>query len=240
MARAFVRLSHAGEMMRGFAAGVVLAGAMLMAAASAQTPAPQGQSVAETRWSGRASLEGPDLNGGGQWSLYFRSDGVLVYSAGGEAREDGHWRQRDALVAFETGDLAAVFVGYVRGGALDGAVYDSNGQQGGFSFRRLSADGVEFCPQNMVALRGATAALTCVCAAGIVSATVWGDENAYTDDSDICTAAVHAGVITSQAGGMIRVTPRPGLVSYPASSANGVTTLAYGAWEASYTVRTAK
>lgn len=229
--------------MRGFAAGVALAGAMLFAMATtavAQTPAPQGQSIAETRWNGRASWEGPDLNGDGAWSLYFRSDGVLVYSTGGEARDDGHWRQRDALVAFETGDLAAVFVGYLRGGALDGAVYDSNGQQGGFSFRRLSADGVEYCPQNMVALRGATAALTCVCAPGIVSATVWGDQSAYTDDSDICTAAVHAGVVTAQGGGRIRVTPRPGLESYPASTANGVTTFEYGAWEASYTVRTAK
>jgi hypothetical protein len=229
--------------MRGFAASAALAGAMLMAmaaAAVAQTPAPQGQSMAETRWSGRAWWEGPEFNGGGDWSLYFRGDGVLVYSAGGEARDDGHWRQRDALVAFETGDLAAVFVGYLRGGALDGAVYGSNGQQGGFSFRRLSADGVEYCPQNMVALRGSTAALTCVCAPGIVSATVWGDQDAYTDDSDICTAAVHTGVITAQGGGRISVTPGPGLDAYPASSMNGVTTFAYGAWQASYTVRTAK
>lgn len=223
--------------MRGFAAGVALAGAMLMATtAVAQTPAPQGQAIAETHWSGRASWEGPDIYGGGEWTLYFRGDGVLVYSTGGEARDDGHWRQRDALVAFETGDLTAVFVGYLRGGELDGAVYNSNGQQGGFAFRRQSADGVAFCPQNMASRRGTAAALTCVCPPGVVNTTVWGDQNAYTDDSDICTAAVHAGVITATDGGRIIVTPRPGLASYPASSMNGVTTLAYGNWEASYIV----
>ena len=226
--------------MRMFAAAV--AGVMLMAiatAAAAQTPAPPGQSIAETRWSGRASFGEPAFQVG-EWTLYFRGDGVLVYSSGGASSENGHWRQRDALVAFEIDDLRAAFVGYARGATLEGAAYDSSGQQGAFAFRRISADGVEFCPQNMVALRGGAAALTCMCPPGVVSATVWGDQNAYTDDSDICTAAVHAGIITAQGGGRISVTPRPGLESYPASSMNGVTTFAYGAWQASYIVRSAK
>ena len=60
--------------------------------------------------------------------------------------------------------------------------------------------------------------------------------SAYTDDSHICTAAVHAGVITAQAGGTISVKPQPGRESYPASTANGVTTLDYGSWQASYTI----
>jgi hypothetical protein len=47
---------------------------------------------------------------------------------------------------------------------------------------------------------------------------------------------VHTGLVTPQAGGRITVTPQPGRESYPASTANGVTTLQYGPWQASYTL----
>ena len=48
--------------------------------------------------------------------------------------------------------------------------------------------------------------------------------------------AVHAGLVTAEAGGRITITPQPGRESYPASTANGVTTLEYGPWQASYTL----
>lgn len=49
---------------------------------------------------------------------------------------------------------------------------------------------------------------------GALSASVWGT-TIYTDDSSICTAAVHAGVITRERGGTVRVFvhgPRNGFV----------------------------
>lgn len=49
---------------------------------------------------------------------------------------------------------------------------------------------------------------------GTLSSSVWGTV-IYTDDSSICTAAVHAGVITREAGGTVRVHvhgPRNGFV----------------------------
>ena len=226
--------------MQRFAANVAMIGAILIALASAeraaaQTPAPQSQSIAETHWTGDLAWEGPNLQGG-DWTLYFRSDGVLVYSAGGASYDNAHWRQRDALVTFEVDDYASVHVGFLRGDGMDGVAYNSNGQQGTWTLRRQAAGAVENCPQNMVALRGATAPLICICPPNIGLATVWGDESSYTDDSHICTAAVHAGVVSAQSGGRITITPRPGRESYPGSTANGVTTFPYGSWQASYTV----
>lgn len=164
---------------------------------------------------------------------------MLVYStAGGESHDNGHWRQRDRLVTFETNDYFAVAIGAVRGDVLEGVAYNRDGEQTTWTFRRLPADAVApaACPANMIALRGTTAPLVCVCPPNIAFATVWGDQTAYTDDSHICTAAVHAGVVSAGEGGTVSVAPRPGRESYPASTTNGVTTLQYGNWQASYAV----
>ena len=69
---------------------------------------------------------------------------------------------------------------------------------------------------------------------------VWGSA-IYTDDSDICSAAVHAGVIgpiqradgTYGYGGVVEVAGAPGCPSYHPSTARGVTSLAYGQWSGS-------
>ncbi len=65
--------------------------------------------------------------------------------------------------------------------------------------------------------------------------TVWGTD-VYTDDSSVCTAAVHTGVITFASGGTVTIEIRPGLSSYESSARNGVTTLSYGAWPGSFVV----
>lgn len=57
----------------------------------------------------------------------------------------------------------------------------------------------------------------------------------YTDDSSICTAAVHAGLITQAAGGNVVIEISAGLASYTSSTANGVTSSAYGSWDGSFT-----
>jgi hypothetical protein len=70
---------------------------------------------------------------------------------------------------------------------------------------------------------------------GITSNTLWGTD-VYADDSQICVAAVHAGVITLAAGGPVAVTPAPGAASYTQSTRNGITSQRYGAWTASFRV----
>ncbi len=57
----------------------------------------------------------------------------------------------------------------------------------------------------------------------------WGTD-IYTDDSSVCTAAVHAGLITFARGGRVTIEIVPGQSSYTGSTRNGVTTYGYGAW----------
>jgi hypothetical protein len=63
--------------------------------------------------------------------------------------------------------------------------------------------------------------------------TVWGTE-IYTDDSSVCSAAVHAGLITLEDGGTVTIEMRPGEASYTSTAANGVTSAEWGVWSTSY------
>jgi hypothetical protein len=87
---------------------------------------------------------------------------------------------------------------------------------------------------NAVSLRGQNGSrFDYICPAGDVNAWyVWGTDT-YTDDSSICTAAVHAGRIPAS-GGAVTIEIRPGLSSYVGSTRNGVTTYPYAAWYGSY------
>lgn len=64
------------------------------------------------------------------------------------------------------------------------------------------------------------------CPPGGLAHAVWGGtDGVYTADSSICTAAVHAGFITIEHGGTVKVTRLAGLEDYgPGSTYNGVTT----------------
>jgi hypothetical protein len=64
---------------------------------------------------------------------------------------------------------------------------------------------------------------------------VWG-RDIYTDDSSVCTAAVHGGLITFKKGGKVKIQMRDGLSSYTASKRNGVATHPYQAWPSSFIV----
>ncbi len=68
---------------------------------------------------------------------------------------------------------------------------------------------------------------------GTVSSRLWGTD-LYTDDSSVCTAAVHAGLINAGAGGRVIVEVRPGASSYSGSRRNGLTSSAYGAFQGSF------
>ncbi len=68
---------------------------------------------------------------------------------------------------------------------------------------------------------------------GELAARLWGTD-LYTDDSSICTAAVHAGLISREAGGTVRIEIRPGAGAYQASTRNGLTSREYGAFSGSF------
>ncbi|WP_299329708.1 LCCL domain-containing protein [Parasphingopyxis sp.] len=94
-------------------------------------------------------------------------------------------------------------------------------------------DRVEDCPSNATQWRGRRDRRSCYCDAGATrSGSVWGTET-YTDDSRICRAALHAGVIGNR-GGVVTLETRGGRSSYRGSRRNGVRTSDYGRWSGSY------
>lgn len=62
--------------------------------------------------------------------------------------------------------------------------------------------------------------------------TVWGTD-IYSDDSSVCTAAVHAGVI-GFGGGMVHIVIQPGQSQYIPSTRYGVTSSSWGQWGRSF------
>ena len=64
---------------------------------------------------------------------------------------------------------------------------------------------------------------------------IWGD-GIYTDDSDLGTAAVHAGLLRPGERGRVRITVQPGRQRYDGTSRNGITSQTYNSWEGSYRV----
>lgn len=91
------------------------------------------------------------------------------------------------------------------------------------------------CGQNAQTLAGEPGRTYLVnCPSNCTSSTIWG-AGVYSDDSAVCTAAIHAGVL-STAGGRTVVTIAPGQASYPATTSNGVTSSSWGNWGRSFTV----
>lgn len=98
----------------------------------------------------------------------------------------------------------------------------------------LMQSGAAQCPATATALRGSGATVTCFCPASETQAgTVWGTDT-YTDDSAVCAAARHAGVIGSR-GGSVTFTMQSGLAGFSGSVRNGVSSSNYGAWDGSFT-----
>lgn len=64
---------------------------------------------------------------------------------------------------------------------------------------------------------------------------LWGS-NPYTEDSSICTAGAHTGVITVKDGGKVTFTLTAGQESYEGSEANGVTSADYGSYGGSFRI----
>lgn len=74
------------------------------------------------------------------------------------------------------------------------------------------------------------------CPAGCTPKNVWGTD-IYTDDSVLCSAAIHAGAITAADGGTVLVTWVPSQPTYIGSARNNITSSDYGKWERSFYVQ---
>ena len=123
------------------------------------------------------------------------------------------------------------------GSEVNGVVSNDYGPwSGSFGF-----EGVAFveapdtvCPRNARQYRGQSAPVTCECSAELAGGegTAWGS-GPYTDDSNICRAAVHAGIIPAD-GGEVTFRMLPGQASYEGSTSNNVRTANWGEWESSF------
>ncbi len=74
------------------------------------------------------------------------------------------------------------------------------------------------------------------CPANGTPSAIWGSD-IYTADSSVCTAAVHAGVITLESGGVVTLEFRPGRQIYGSVARNGITSNTYGEYRRSFVVR---
>jgi phage baseplate assembly protein gpV len=72
------------------------------------------------------------------------------------------------------------------------------------------------------------------CAPGGPTGSVWGT-GTYTDDSSVCSAAVHAGLLTVEKGGKVTIEIAAGKSSYEGTTAYGVTSSDYGSYAGSFT-----
>jgi hypothetical protein len=124
-----------------------------------------------------------------------------------------------------------------RGSTRNGVASDDYGEWGGSivfdspDALARSLGGVPLCPASYNAAPGFSG--DCRCDADS-SGPVWGT-NPYTDDSAVCSAAIHAGVI-GPGGGVVHLSPAPGQSRYAGSTRNGFTTSDYGAWPRSFRV----
>jgi len=86
---------------------------------------------------------------------------------------------------------------------------------------------------NMMSHRGEINSIFLVEVTGTNTSTIWGDD-IYTDDSNIATAAVHAGVVKIGETKVVKVQILAGQSSYNGSTKNGVTSNSYGSFGGSY------
>jgi hypothetical protein len=72
-----------------------------------------------------------------------------------------------------------------------------------------------------------------VCPAGGSLGSVWGN-NPYTDDSSVCSAAVHAGLVDARQGGHVLISICEGRQAYTGNHRNGVKSMSYGPFSGSF------
>lgn len=91
-------------------------------------------------------------------------------------------------------------------------------------------DACRATPRDRNGRIGATFLHTCPAECVDVECTVWGSD-VYTDDSCICRAAIHAGVLEPGQNNRVEVQHLEGQPGYRGSERNGIATRDYGAWD---------
>lgn len=97
-----------------------------------------------------------------------------------------------------------------------------------------AAAGPEQCPDDMMAYANSDEQLSCSCSEFQVArgGAVWGTDT-YTADSNLCSAALHAGQV-SRRGGTVSLRMLPGQARYPGTTRNGITSNNFGAYDSSF------
>jgi LCCL domain len=94
-------------------------------------------------------------------------------------------------------------------------------------------------PGTLSSYRGSPGQVLYFEVVGAAGGPVWGTD-VYTDDSQLATAAVHAGVLKPGQKGVVKVTMLGGQNGYPGSTRHGVSSGNWGFWGASYRVEAAR
>jgi LCCL domain len=99
---------------------------------------------------------------------------------------------------------------------------------------QAATGGPEGCPLHLGINPNLPTPFTCTCSAAAAGTEAWivAGTDVYTDNSNLCRAAVHAGAITTK-GGPITVVRSEGRPYYVGSSRNGVATADFGSYGAS-------
>lgn len=119
-----------------------------------------------------------------------------------------------------------------RYGAWEGSFIFPKAPPGSGSF----SDAASSWTRNATEYRGKVGEqFTISCSPDGTFGALWGT-GTYTADSSICTAAVHSGVFSQADGGSVTIRMAVGEDSYGGSTANGVTSNDYGAYDASFTI----
>ena len=94
------------------------------------------------------------------------------------------------------------------------------------------------CDQNAQSLLGDPGdSFHAICPPGCTQSTIWGTD-VYTDDSAICTAAIHSGVLDT-GGGQVIVTIERGHNAYPSLWRNNIQSQNWRIWHRSFFVHPA-
>ncbi|MBL9111636.1 MAG: hypothetical protein JNM74_20300 [Myxococcales bacterium] len=190
----------------------------------------------------------------GQWGKAFFIDcaadasgsvwGTDVYTDDSDpCRAAVHAGQLAPATAGRVNGYIAPPLGHYRGSTRGGVTsLDYGAWPGAFQFAR--PDPATFPPTGVTVVGWSDAATTyrempgthvVWCPPGGEANTVWG-AGPYTDDSSMCTAAVHAGAISLAGGGSVTIRTASALRAYPGTAQNGVTSLDYGAYEHAFDV----
>jgi hypothetical protein len=144
----------------------------------------------------------------------------------------------DGRSCFELGAMYDSGVGGYRNGAIARRHYQQacvHGFLKGCEMAEGSADreratvSLPVCPLLFKDRSAAEGVLECRCPARQSRGPIYGTD-IYTDDSSICNAAVHAGLVDPAVSGSVRVEGIPGIGSYKASGRHGVGSRSRGAW----------